>query len=159
MSEGSAEAAYRRGDVILVPMDFTDRSGSKVRPAVVVSGEEYNEGPDVLIASVTSNREPLPHPGDHRIRKWKAAGLLKPSLAQTKLATVEAPMIWQPSTTGSGRRWGSDRALTDLKSLRIYSEAEATTICGSPPERCGGYISGSTESAGVLLFTQSAQIA
>jgi mRNA interferase MazF len=93
LSEVSAGATYRRGDVVLVPMDFTDRSGSKVRPAVVVSGEEYNEGPDVLIASITSNLEPLPHPGDHRIRQWKAAGLLKPSLAQTKLATVEAPMI------------------------------------------------------------------
>lgn len=93
MSEHSASTTYSRGDVILVPMDFTDRSGSKVRRAVVVSAEEYNEGPDVLIASITSNRKPLPHPGDHRIRQWKAAGLLKPSLAQIKLATVEAPMI------------------------------------------------------------------
>lgn len=93
MSEVSAGTTYRRGDVVLVPMDFTDRSGSKVRPAAVVSCAEYNEGPDLLIASITSNREPLPHPGDHRIRQWKAAGLLKPSLAQTKLATVEAPMI------------------------------------------------------------------
>lgn len=93
MSEDAAGAIYRRGDVVLVPMDFTDRSGNKVRPAVVVSAEEYNRGPDVLIASITSNRDPLSHPGDHLIRQWKAAGLLKPSLAQTKLATVEAPMI------------------------------------------------------------------
>jgi mRNA interferase MazF len=93
LSEGSAGATYRRGDVVLVPMDFTDRSGSKVRPAIVVSAEEYNRGPDVLIASVTSNRDALPHPGDHRIRGWKAARLLKPSLVQTKLATVEVPMI------------------------------------------------------------------
>jgi mRNA-degrading endonuclease toxin of MazEF toxin-antitoxin module len=35
-------------------MDFTDRSGSKVRPALVVSVEEYNsKSPDVLIASIT----------------------------------------------------------------------------------------------------------
>lgn len=85
---------YRRGDVVLVPMDFTDRSGSKVRPAVVVSSEEYNRAsPDVLIASITSNRNALAHPGDRLVREWKAAGLLKPSLAQTKLATVEASMI------------------------------------------------------------------
>lgn len=91
MSDG---ATYRRGDVVLVPIDFTDRSGSKVRPAVVVSSEEYNRtSPDVLIASITSNRNALPHPGDHRVRGWKAAGLLKPSLAQTKIATVEAPVI------------------------------------------------------------------
>ena len=95
MSQGSAGTTrYRRGDVVLVPMDFTDRSGSKVRPAVVVSSEEYNRTtPDVLIASITSNRNAIPHPGDRRIRDWEAAGLLKPSLAQTKLATVEAPVI------------------------------------------------------------------
>lgn len=93
MSEESAGTAYRRGDVVLVPMDFTDRSGSKVRPALVVSADEYNRGPDMLIASITSNRAPLPHPGDYRIKEWKAAGLLKPSLAQTKIATVEVTMI------------------------------------------------------------------
>lgn len=79
---------------MLVAMDFTDRSGSKLRPAVVVSGENYNSGsPDVLIASITGNLKAVPHPGDHRIKEWKAAGLLKPSLAQTKLATVEAQII------------------------------------------------------------------
>lgn len=86
--------AYRRGDVVLAPMDFTDRSGSKVRPAVVISGEDYNRGtPDVLIASVTGNLRAIPHPGDHRVKELKTAGLLKPSLAQTKIATVEASII------------------------------------------------------------------
>lgn len=62
MSDG---ASYFRGDVVLVPMDFTERSGSKVRTALVVSVEEYNgESPDVLIASITSNRNAVFHPGD-----------------------------------------------------------------------------------------------
>ena len=86
--------AYVKGDVVLVAIDFTDRSGSKLRPAVVVSGEEYNRRtPDVLIASVTGNLGAVSHPGDHRIGEWKSAGLLKPSLAQTKLATVESSII------------------------------------------------------------------
>lgn len=89
----NAGVVYHRGDVVLVPIDFTDRSGSKVRPAVVVSSEKYNGGPDVLIVSVTSNSRALPHPGDFSIREWKAAGLLKPSLAQTKIATIEATFI------------------------------------------------------------------
>ena len=85
---------YAKGDVVLVAMDFTDRSGSKLRPAVVVSGEDYNRRtPDVLIASVTGNLGAVTHPGDHRIGGWESAGLLKPSLAQTKLATVEASII------------------------------------------------------------------
>lgn len=79
--------------MVPVPRDLTDRSGSEVRPAGAVSSEEYNEGPDVLSASITSNNSALPHPGDLRIREWKAAGLLKPSLVQTKLATIEASLI------------------------------------------------------------------
>ena len=60
--------AYRRGDVVLVPFDFTDRSGSKWRPAVIVSGQRYNrQTPDVLIASITGNLRAMPHPGDHRL--------------------------------------------------------------------------------------------
>lgn len=90
---------FRRGDVVLVPFDFTDRSGSKWRPAVVISTERYNRTtPDVLIASITGNLNAIPHPGDHVLDEWQAAGLVKPSLAQTKLATIEASMI--------GRRLG-----------------------------------------------------
>lgn len=85
---------YSRGDVVLVRMDFSDRSGSKVRPALVVSSDEYNTtSPDVLIASITSNRNTVAHPGDHRIEHWKDANLLKPSLLQSKLATVESTVI------------------------------------------------------------------
>ncbi len=90
----SDEVSYRRGDVVLVSIDFTDRSGSKVRSVVVVSSDVYNRtSPDLLIASITSNLNALPHPGDHRILKWSEAGLLKPSIAQAKLATIEAPII------------------------------------------------------------------
>ncbi len=95
--------SYRKGDVVLAPLDFTNQSGSKWRPAVVVSTGRYNQiTPDVVVASITSNLHAIAHPGDHRIRDWQAAGLLKPSLAQTKLATVEASVI--------GRKLGS---LTD----------------------------------------------
>jgi len=33
--------AFQRGDVVLVPFPFSDLSTIKVRPAVVVSGEEF----------------------------------------------------------------------------------------------------------------------
>lgn len=86
--------ALRRGDVVLVPFDFTDRSGVKWRPAIVVSTDRYNqETPDVLIAAVTGNLGAISHPGDHPIQDWQDAGLLKPSLAQTKFATVQATVV------------------------------------------------------------------
>ncbi len=47
--------AYKQGDVLLVPYPFTDQSGSKQRPSVVVSGDGYNQThPDVILAPITS---------------------------------------------------------------------------------------------------------
>ncbi len=85
---------YRRGEVVLVPFDFTDRSGAKWRPALVISSDRYSQQtPDLMIASITGNLRAVPHPGDHALQDWRAAGLLRPSLVQTKLATVEASII------------------------------------------------------------------
>jgi len=86
--------------VVLVRVDFTDQAGSKWRPAVVISTDHYNDAsPGVLIASITGNLGAVSHPGDRRIRARRAAGLFRPSLAQTKIATVEALVI--------GRRLGA----------------------------------------------------
>lgn len=79
---------------MLAPMGFTSGVGSKWRPAVVLSSERYHQAtPDVLLAAVTSNVQALSHPGDWLINDWQQAGLLKPSLAQTKIATVEAAIL------------------------------------------------------------------
>ncbi len=84
----------RRGDVVLVPIGFTNRWGRKVFPAVVVSSDLYNAtSPDVMIASITGNLRAIRHPGDHRPADWQDAGLLRPSLAQAKIAAVESSLI------------------------------------------------------------------
>jgi mRNA interferase MazF len=62
-----------------MPVGFTDRSGIKRRPAVIVSSDGYNaESPDVMIVSITGNLQALRHPGDHVIRHWRAAGRDRP---------------------------------------------------------------------------------
>lgn len=45
---------YIQGDIILVPFPFTDQSGSKKRPAIVVSNSNVNNSDDVIIAQLTS---------------------------------------------------------------------------------------------------------
>jgi len=47
-----------QGDVILVPFPFSDRTGQKVRPAIVISNDGFNRGDDIVIAAVTSNTTP-----------------------------------------------------------------------------------------------------
>jgi mRNA interferase MazF len=43
-----------RGDVVLVDYPFTDRTGSKVRPTLVVSTAELHKDDDAVIAAITS---------------------------------------------------------------------------------------------------------
>ena len=49
------------GDVVLVPFPFTDQSGTKKRPAVVISSHDYNASRrDIVIVAITSQvRMPL----------------------------------------------------------------------------------------------------
>jgi mRNA-degrading endonuclease toxin of MazEF toxin-antitoxin module len=51
---------YKRGDVILVNFIFTDESGVKHRPGLVLSSDTYNTGRDeVIIAAITSRTDRL----------------------------------------------------------------------------------------------------
>jgi mRNA interferase MazF len=87
--------AYKRGDVVLVGFVFSDESGQKLRPALVISSSAYNRGrKEVVVAAITSNvRRRLF--GDHLIADWKSAGLLFPSVATGILRTVARGVIYR----------------------------------------------------------------
>lgn len=47
----------RRGDIVLVDFPYSDRTGSKVRPALVVQADTWNQLlDDTILALVTSSR-------------------------------------------------------------------------------------------------------
>jgi len=47
---------YRQGDILLVPVPFTDLSTNKRRPVLVISNDDYNNiTEDVIVAAITSN--------------------------------------------------------------------------------------------------------
>ncbi len=55
-----AQQTYKRGSVILVRYPFTDLSGSKIRPAIIISPTKFLiESKDVLCAFISSS---LPDP-------------------------------------------------------------------------------------------------
>ncbi|RLC95008.1 MAG: type II toxin-antitoxin system PemK/MazF family toxin, partial [Chloroflexi bacterium] len=69
---------YSRGDVVLVGFIFSDETGVKRRPAVIVSSDAYHQGrQEVIIAAITSRTDRV-MVGDHLIGEWRAAGLLFP---------------------------------------------------------------------------------
>lgn len=45
-----------QGEILLVPFPFSDQSGRKVRPVIVLSNNNFNEhSEDVLVVGMTSN--------------------------------------------------------------------------------------------------------
>ena len=50
------------GELILIPVPFTNLSSQKRRPVIVISSGEYNQSSrDVLVVAVTSNLQPMPY--------------------------------------------------------------------------------------------------
>ena len=82
------------GDVVLVPFPFTDQSGIKKRPAVVVSSQKYNASrQDIVIMAITSQvRHPL-SVGEAMVADWQGAGLVKPSLLKPVFTTIEQGLV------------------------------------------------------------------
>lgn len=83
----------RCGDVVLVRFVFSDESGVKRRPALIVSTVRYHKGrQEVIVAAITSKTDRLLI-GDHKFRSWKEAGLLHPSTVTGIIRTVKEEMI------------------------------------------------------------------
>jgi len=89
--------AYSFGDVVLVPFPFTDQSGVKKRPAVIVSNSRYNaRRRDVIIMAITSQvRAPLGF-GESLVCDWQAAGLIKASVLKPVFTTIEQGLVSRP---------------------------------------------------------------
>ena len=88
--------AFKRGDVVLVPMAFVQGPGMKVRPAVVVQSDDLNgKLQSVIIAIVTSTNsraksEPSQLFLDLSTPDGKQTGLLHDSTVKCEhLATID----------------------------------------------------------------------
>jgi mRNA interferase MazF len=47
---------YSQGELVLIPVPFTDLSATKKRPVLVISNDKYNaDSQDMIVAAVTSN--------------------------------------------------------------------------------------------------------
>ncbi len=85
---------YSFGDVVLVPFPFTDQSGLKKRPAVVVSSSGYHtQRRDLVIMAITSQLRPRPAFGEFTVAEWKKAGLIAPSAVKPVLTTIERHLV------------------------------------------------------------------
>ena len=86
---------YKRGDVVLANFVFSEQSGVKRRPALVLSTNEYNNGrQEVIVAAITSNTQRILI-GDYLLADWQEAGLLYPSVVTGIFRTIKNQMIYR----------------------------------------------------------------
>jgi len=93
MTKMQSTMSYRKWDIVLVPFPFTDLKTQKKRPALVLSPEHYNSGPDIVILFITSNLSAFGRPGDYKLSEWKSSGLPKPSMTRMKFATINKSLV------------------------------------------------------------------
>jgi mRNA interferase MazF len=50
----------QQGDIVLIPIPFTDLTSQKRRPVIVISNDAYNRRTaDMIVVAMTSNPQPL----------------------------------------------------------------------------------------------------
>ena len=79
--------SFSRGEVILLPIPFTDLTSRKVRPAVVI-GHSNHPG-DLFVVPISSVLQNV----DLVIQGWRAAGLNVPCGIKSQIATVEDRLV------------------------------------------------------------------
>jgi mRNA-degrading endonuclease toxin of MazEF toxin-antitoxin module len=87
----------KRGQIVVVNVPFTGQTGSKPRPALVVSVEAFHRKLlDVIVCPISSQPRyyQKPGPGDQPLQHWKTVGLRHPSTARiSNVLAVEKKLI------------------------------------------------------------------
>ena len=84
---------YSRGDVVLVNFVFAEETGSKRRPVLLLSSDQYTQGrQEAVVSAITSNTRRI-LVGDHLMVDWDEAGLLFPSVVTGIIRTIKQSMI------------------------------------------------------------------
>lgn len=85
---------FSKYDVVVVRFPYASSLKYKARPAVVISSDLYNENSRntlLILAVSSSTQNKLDF--ELEIQKWKEAGLLKPSIFKSALATIEKDFV------------------------------------------------------------------
>jgi len=97
------------GDIVTLPYPFTDMSGSKVRPALIISANTFNTSEDRVLLPISSMPDPndpnayyIPqtHPSfsgtglktDSSV-KWTKPTVLSKSLILRRIGTLDAATV------------------------------------------------------------------
>lgn len=105
-----------KGKIVLVPFPFTDLSGQKVRPALILHA---SRGEDCIVAFITSGRPKKKYPFDVPVKASSKNGLKADSVIKVdKMATLQKKiMIGELGTLEPAALHAVDRVLRKLLQL------------------------------------------
>jgi mRNA interferase MazF len=88
---------YRHGHVIVVEVPFSDLTGTKRRPALVVSADRFHQTlADIIVCPISSQPRfyRRPGPGDCPLESWRRVGLRHPSTVRvSKLLAIDKRIV------------------------------------------------------------------
>lgn len=79
--------SFSQGEVVLLPIPFTDLTSRKVRPAVVI-GNSSHPG-DLFVVPISSVVQNV----DLKVQDWRSAGLNVPCGMKSQIATIEDRLV------------------------------------------------------------------
>ena len=89
----TSQPDYRHGEVIYADLPLANSSGSKRRPAVIISSDEYNLLRRQVVACGTTSDTRDVSFGNYLLVDWQSAGLSQPSVVTAWPATVRQDKI------------------------------------------------------------------
>lgn len=93
----ASTTTYRRGHVVVVEVPYSDFSGAKRRPALVVSAGAFHRTlPDLIVCPISSQPRvhQSPGPGDLPLTGWRKVGLRHPSTVRiSKMLAIDKKIV------------------------------------------------------------------
>ena len=88
---------FKRGQVVVVNVRYSNLSGVKPRPALIISAESFHRDlPDAIACPISSQPRfyRRPGPGDCPLRDWRSVGLRHPSTVRiSKMLAVDKQIV------------------------------------------------------------------
>lgn len=81
---------YSRNEIVLVRFPFSDRTGAKVRPAIVVSSAHASH--DLFLVPLTSKTLSL-MAGEFILSDWNGAGLIVETAVKRGIFTIHEQLV------------------------------------------------------------------
>lgn len=118
--------------VVRVPFPFSDRAGSKPRPALILSERGFNAAAGHSVLAMITRAANTVWPHDHPITDLAAAGLPAASYVRLKIFTLENTLILHASgALAAGDGAGLRKALRAVLGQRPRSTQAVVAITRS----------------------------